>query len=116
MPRASRDKGSRGEREVRDIFRSYGFDCDRTPNSGALRIKADLHGDVPIHVEVKFQEMPRILAWVRQAVRDAKNAPEAVFWRTSRMRWRADVDGELFIRMLAELRAAGVEVEALCGR
>jgi len=111
MGRASRDKGSRGELQVRDLFRSWGFDCDRTPNSGALRIKADLHGDVPLHVEVKYCERPRIIAWVEQALRDAKGAPEAVFWRRSHMRWRADVDGELFVRMLAELRSRGVSLD-----
>jgi hypothetical protein len=111
MGRASRDKGSRGEIEVRNLFRSYGFDCDRTPNSGALRVKADLYGNIPLHVEVKFCERPRIIAWVQQALSDASGVPEAVFWRRSRMRWRADVDGELFVRMLAELDARGVSLK-----
>ena len=38
------------------IFRAHGFDCDRVPNSGGLRLKGDLYGTLPVHVEVKRQE------------------------------------------------------------
>jgi hypothetical protein len=110
MGKASRDKGNRGEIEVRDIFRDHGFSCDRTPNSGALRIKADLYGNVPIHVEVKWQERTNLLAWIRQTLLAAGSSPSVLFWRTSRMRWRADVDGQLFVWMLAELEARGVKL------
>ena len=44
MGKPSRQKGVRGELEVRDVFRRHGFDVDRVPNSGGLRIKGDLHG------------------------------------------------------------------------
>lgn len=71
MSRAERDKGARGEREVAAIFRKHGFDCDRTPNSGGLRIRGDLYGNVPLHVEVKRQETLRLPLWLRQAEIDA---------------------------------------------
>ena len=110
MSKFSRNKGASGERQVRDLWRSFGFSCDRTPNSGALRIRADLYGDLPLHVEVKWQERVTILDWIRQTLVAAGRRPSVVFWRTSRMRWRADVDGELFVRMCAELDARGVSL------
>src|SRR5437867_1771533 len=67
MGRLSRDKGNRAELEVAAIFREHGFDCDRVPNSGGLRIKGDLYGSVPVHVEVKRQEVLRLRLWLRQA-------------------------------------------------
>lgn len=75
MSRSERDKGARGEREVAAIFREHGFDCDRTPNSGGLRVRGDLAGTVPAHVEVKRQERLQLPTWLRQA-RD--EAPEGV--------------------------------------
>lgn len=72
MSRAERDKGARGEREVAAIFRAAGFDCDRTPNSGALRIAGDLYGDaLPLHVEAKNQRVLRIPLWLRQTLAEA---------------------------------------------
>lgn len=68
MPRR---KGVRGEQEVAAIFRAAGFDCDRTPNSGGLRIRGDLAGTVPAHVEVKRQEVLRLPTWLRQAESEA---------------------------------------------
>ena len=57
MGRASREKGIRGELEVRDVFEEYDFDVERVPNSGGLLLKGDLYTrnpiDLPIHVEVK---------------------------------------------------------------
>jgi len=45
--RSERNKGKGGELEVARIFKADGFDCDRTPNSGGLRIAGDLHGELP---------------------------------------------------------------------
>ena len=114
MSRMQRDKGARGEREVCALLRDWGFIVNRTPNSGGLHVKADVTGDpdLPIHVEVKWQERVSILAWIRQAFTDAEGKPSVVFWRTSRMRWRVDVDAELFVRMLAELSALEVRLDA----
>lgn len=67
MGNMERRKGARGELEVAKIFRAVGFDCDRTPNSGGLRVKGDLAGSVPAMVEVKYQETLRLPLWLRQA-------------------------------------------------
>jgi Holliday junction resolvase len=101
MSRRERDKGTRGELEVRDVFRAFGFDCDRTPNSGGLRIPGDLIGTVPVHVEVKRQERLQLWQWIEQAEQEAAGAVAVVAFRRSRSRWRADLDLERFAELLA---------------
>ena len=114
MSRAEREKGARGEREVAAIFRAAGFDCDRTPNSGGLRITGDLHGDLPCHVEVKRQERLRIPEWWEQARSEAPAGVLPVLaFRTSRQPWLAVVPLEALTAILA---AAGVAGAALTER
>jgi hypothetical protein len=80
-----RDKGTRFELEVRDAFRAYGFDCDRVPNSGGLRIKGDLYGNLPVHVEAKHHERWSLKEWLRQARADAPSeAIPVVIFRENR--------------------------------
>jgi len=98
-----RRKGTSGELEVRDIFRAAGFDCDRTPNSGALRIRSDLYGNVPAHLEVKRQETARPWAWWQQATDEAQPGElPVVAFRRNRSQWLAIVD----LHQLADLMAA----------
>lgn len=102
MSRRERDKGAGGEREVAAVFRAAGFDCDRVPNSGGLRIKGDLYGDVPAHVEVKRQETLRLPLWLRQARDEAPaGALPLVAFRQNRGDWYA----ALPLRDLAALLA-----------
>jgi Holliday junction resolvase len=96
-----RRKGVTGELEVRDVFRAAGFDCDRTPNSGGLRIRGDLIGTVPVHIEVKRQERLQLWEWIAQAEQDAAGAVAVVAFRRSRSAWRADLDLARFAALLA---------------
>jgi hypothetical protein len=90
MSNSERRKGAAGELEVAAIFRAAGFDCDRTPNSGGLRVKGDLAGTVPAHVEVKRQEVLRLPLWLRQARSDAPiDVLPVVAFRQSRRDWQA---------------------------
>ena len=89
MSATERHKGARGEREVARIFRAAGFDCNRVPNSGGLRLKGDLYGDVPFHVEVKRQERLQIWAWLAQAEAEADGKTPLVAFRRSGGRWYA---------------------------
>lgn len=72
MGRRERDKGKRGELEVRDIFRAAGFgDAERTPNSGGLFIPGDVAlGVEDLHVEAKRHERLDIPGWLRQTYAD----------------------------------------------
>ena len=103
MSRAERQKGVRAEREVAAIFRAHGFDCERTPNSGGLRVKGDLTGDVPAHVEVKWQEVARPWLWFEQARSEAPDGVlPVVAFRRSRSPWLAIVPLDMLADMLAQ--------------
>lgn len=105
MSRSERDKGSRGELEVAAIFRAAGFDCDRTPNSGGLRIAGDLHGELGVHVEVKRQETARPWLWWEQASSEAPDGvPAVVAMRRNRSPWLGLVELEHLVELL-ELEA-----------
>ena len=110
MGQGERRKGQGGEREVAELFRSAGFDADRTPNSGALRIRGDLHGDLPVHVEVKRQEVARPWLWAEQAATDAGRGERwLVAMRRSRSPWLAMMELEQAVRLL-ELERLVVEL------
>lgn len=102
--RMSRAKGVRGELEVAAIFRAAGFDCDRVPNSGGLRIKGDLYGDLPVHVEVKRAERLRLPEWLAQAASDADGKTPLLAYRQSHSVWYAVLPLESLLALLAEPR------------
>ncbi len=106
MPRAERDKGARGEQEVATIFRGFGFECARTPNSGGLEVKGDLAGLPGVHVEVKRQETARPWAWWEQAAREAGQDAPVVAFRRNRSAWLALVGLEDLAALLAAVLLA----------
>jgi Holliday junction resolvase len=98
---SERRKGAGGELEVARIFQSHGFDCDRTPNSGGLRIRGDLHGNLPLHVEVKRQETARPWLWAKQARADAGDGERwLVAMRRSHDEWLAMLPLAHLLRLL----------------
>lgn len=102
MSGTERRKGKTGELEVAGLFREVGFDCDRTPNSGGLRIKGDLHGELPLHVEVKRQEVARPWLWAEQASADSDEGERwLVAMRRSRSPWLALMPLDEVLRLLA---------------
>lgn len=117
MSRAEREKGRKAELEVAGIFKAAGFDCDRTPNSGGLRIAGDLHGELPLHVEVKRQETARPWLWAEQAIGDAGAGERwLVAMRRSRSPWLALLELDHLVRLLKverELELAIAELERL---
>ena len=104
MSRRERDKGAAGEREVAAIFRAHGFDCDRVPNSGGLRLKGDLYGyGLPIHVEVKRQERAQLWQWWEQASSEAGEGVQPVLaFRRNRSEWLAVVRLDDLVELLAK--------------
>ena len=102
MSRSERTKGKAGELEVARIFKAAGFDCDRTPNSGGLRIAGDLHGDLPVHVEVKRQETARPWLWAQQARTEAAAGSSwIVAMRRSHDEWLALLPLVHVVKLLA---------------
>ena len=102
VSRRERDKGAAGEREVAAIFRAHGFDCDRVPNSGGLRLKGDLYGELPVHVEVKRQERTQVWAWWEQAAEEAGAGWPVLAFRRNRSEWLAVVRLDDLVELLAK--------------
>lgn len=112
MSRTERTKGKAGELEVARIFKAAGFDCDRTPNSGGLRIAGDLHGDLPLHVEVKRQETARPWLWAKQARADSPaGATWLVAMRRSHDEWLAMLPLVTVVRLLELERLVDAEID-----
>lgn len=86
------------------MFRSAGFDCDRVPNSGGLRLKGDLYGDLPCHVEVKRAERAELWKWWAQAVDEAGDKRPVLAFRRNRSDWLAVVPLGYLIELLNEAR------------
>lgn len=69
----SRQKGCRGERKVRDLFREFGFTARRTQQYSGTEGTSDVKvEELPtLHIESKSTEKKAFLAWLDQAERDA---------------------------------------------
>ncbi|HTP25419.1 MAG TPA: hypothetical protein VMK12_07125 [Anaeromyxobacteraceae bacterium] len=90
MGKASRVKGAAGEREVAAIFQDAGFDVNRVPNSGGLRLKGDLWGEnLPVHVETKRAERWALPEWLAQAEAECGDKIPLVAFRRNKGRWYA---------------------------
>lgn len=101
MGKPSRDKGARGEREVTRLFRAFGFDCDRVPNSGGLFIPGDVAGIEGFHVEVKRCERLDVSGWLRQARDEAPDgATPLVVFRRSNEVWQAVLSFSALLQLM----------------
>ena len=67
----SRDKGARGERELANYLRSFGFDARRGQQYSGANGDADVEGLPGIHIECKRVEKLDINSWLRQADDDS---------------------------------------------
>lgn len=86
----SRTKGRAGEQEVARLLREAGFDVDRVPNSGGLRVKGDITGLDGFHLEVKRKERLDLWTCLEQARTEAPegDVPLLIF-RRNRSEWQA---------------------------
>lgn len=103
----SRDKGARAERAVAKIFQKFGFDVNRTANSGAVQKwgghPGDLMGVDNWHIEVKHQEVIKILDWMHQAEEEARDGDEPILiFRKNGEKWRVVFDLEKFINLIKD--------------
>lgn len=85
----SKQKGKRGELELANKLKEYGYDCRRTAqyNGKELDSKADVVGLTGIHIECKRVERLNIDEAMEQAVRDCKGEVPAVFHRKNDKPW-----------------------------
>lgn len=101
MGRTSQRKGRRGEIELSEKLREYGYDA--APGE-ALSFGGvpDVTGLPGVHIEVKRQECPDVLAALKQAATDAEwfgDGVPVVFWRKNRGKWVALLTLESFMEL-----------------
>ena len=72
MGKYSRDKGARGERELANILKSYGYEARRGQQFCGLNGDADVVGLPGVHIEVKRTERFKLYDAMEQAERDAR--------------------------------------------
>lgn len=84
----SKQKGNRGERELAEILRGYGYDARRGLQFQGGQIEADVVGIPGVHIEVKRVERLNIYAAYEQSAHDAKQGEiPAVIHRRNRQPW-----------------------------
>lgn len=100
----SKQKGKRGELELANALKEYGFDCRRTAqyNGKETGSLADVVGLDGIHVEVKRVEsgLKKIDDFIGQAIRDCQGGEmPAVFHRRNRSPWLVTMTLEDWIEL-----------------
>lgn len=104
MGRASRQKGARGEREVRDILLAAGVGARRDG-----RLDDDLvHGLDGFHLEVKRRESYAVGEWIAQAEMDARGRIPVVVFRKSNQPWRAILDFSTLVQLILNQKESDV--------
>jgi hypothetical protein len=97
-----RDKGIRGEREVRERLTKAGLDVRGLEGLGDhLASKRRGAETILLHIEVKRQETLQPDRWSRQAETEApEGAAPIVVYRRDREPWRVLVTLDEFLRLL----------------
>lgn len=105
----SRQKGARGERELRDKFREYGFmDARRGQQYCGANGDADVVGLPGIHVECKRVERLNIEQALAQSQEDAlESEVPAVFHRKDRGKWMVTMDLDDWMNMYMNQKDPG---------
>lgn len=99
----SRAKGCRGEREVRDVFKEFGFtDARRGQQFSGSPDSPDVivPGIPDWHWEVKLVENLNLYKAMEQAIRDAGGKKPCVWHRKSHTNWLVTIDAREFLRLL----------------
>lgn len=84
----SRQKGARGERELANVLKEYGYDTRRGQQYSGANGDADVIGLPHIHIECKRVEKLNIGKAMQQSMNDARdNEVPVVMHRKDRQRW-----------------------------
>lgn len=103
MPINSRNKGQRGEREVRDILNAFGYKARRggQQSGGGNVLSADVHVEELqgiLHFEVKFTETLNIHKAFEQSTSDSEGALPVVVHRKLKKPWLITLDFKEFLK------------------
>lgn len=84
----SRAKGARGERELANVLKEYGYECRRGQQYSGSNGDADVVGLPHIHIECKRVEKLNIDKAMQQSMDDARETEvPVVMHRKDRQRW-----------------------------
>jgi len=83
----SKQKGARGERELSNKLKEYGYDCRRGQQYCGANGDADVMGLDGIHIECKRVERLNLYDAISQAKADAKGEIPTVFHRKNNCEW-----------------------------
>ncbi|MBQ8994531.1 MAG: hypothetical protein IJ091_01825 [Oscillospiraceae bacterium] len=96
----SREKGARGERELAEKLRQYGYgDARRGQQFRGGEESPDVLGLPGIHIECKRVEKLNIYDAMDQAKRDAVISIPAVFHRRNNRKWLVTMELEDFMAL-----------------
>ena len=99
----SRDKGSRGERELALKLRELGYDARRGQQYSGANGDADVVGLAGVHIECKRVERVSIEDWMLQSIRDAREGEvPIVAHRRNNEPWKVTMRLDDFIRLYRE--------------
>lgn len=102
MPINSREKGAKGERELANKLKEYGYNCRRGQQFSGLEGE-DVTGLDYIHIECKRVENLNIEKALQQSKRDAKeNQLPAVFHRKNGEKWKVTMDFDDWMQLFNE--------------
>lgn len=98
----SKAKGAKGERELANKLKEYGYDCRRGRQYNGLEGE-DVVGLDYIHIECKRVQALNIDEAMEQALRDSKgeNIP-AVFHRKNNKKWKVTMYLDDFMKLYNE--------------
>ncbi len=98
----SRAKGAKGERELANKLKEYGYKCRRGQQFSGLEGE-DVVGLDYIHIECKRVEKLNVEEALKQAKRDAKdNQMPAVFHRKNGEKWKVTMQLDDWINLYNE--------------
>jgi Holliday junction resolvase len=106
----SRDKGKRGEYQVRDMIKDRGFHAERGQQRSGSPDSPDVKHDMgPVHIEVKWVERLNIYQAMAQCLGDkGEDEIGVVFHRKNSEEWHVTMKAEDFfdlweLKVLADL-------------
>lgn len=96
----SRQKGARGERELAEKLREYGYETRRGQQYSGANGDADVVGVSGLHIECKRVEKLNIDDALMQSTRDARPGEiPVVMHRRNHTPWKVTMDLDDFMRL-----------------
>lgn len=100
----SRQKGARGERELANLLKEYGYECRRGQQYSGSNGDADVVGLSGIHIECKRVEKLNIEKAMAQSSRDARDGEmPVVMHRKDRHPWLVTMAMGDFMEMYSKV-------------